>query len=127
MTLSGFPEPLFDGSLSFLRRWRSTRIERLIQQDLAQTENIKNLPLVEHLASLLPERVASSLSINALRQDLEVHFETVKHWLNLLERVYYGFFIRPYSTKLPRGIKKNLNFTFGIGQKWKILDKDLKT
>lgn len=110
MSRSGFPEPLFQNSPTFLGRWRASRIDRLIHQDLFQTEDLKNLPLVEHLVSMLPERVASPLSINSLRLDLEVHFETAKHWLNLLERVYYGFFVRPYQGSLTRALKKEAKF-----------------
>lgn len=103
---SGFPEPLFKGQESFLMRWRSSRLDRLINQDLATTEVIRNLPLVEQLMFLLPERVGSPLSLNNLREDLEVHFTTVKHWMELLERVYYGFFVRPYSKRATRMLKK---------------------
>lgn len=105
-SFGGFPEPLFRGEQSFLSRWRSTRLDRLIHQDLAATENLKNLPLVENLMFLLPDRVGSPLSLNGLREDLEVHFATVKHWLDLLERVFYGFFLRPYSKKSTRMLRK---------------------
>lgn len=106
LELTGFPEPLFSGSKSFLSRWRTNRLDRLIQQDLMQTEQIKNLSLVENLVALLPSRVGNPLSINSLREDLEVHFTTVKHWIDLLERIFYLFRIRCYSKKLPRLMKK---------------------
>lgn len=103
---SGFPEPFLKGEKSFLARWRATRLDRIINQDLSKTEHLKNLPLVENLMFLLPERVGSPLSLNSLREDLEVHHATVKHWIELLERVFYGFTIRPYSSKLSRALKK---------------------
>ncbi len=106
MNFSGFPEPFLRGEKSFLARWRTTRLERIINQDLSKTEHLKNLPLVENLMFLLPERVGSPLSLNSLREDLEVHHATVKHWIELLERVFYGFAIRPYSSKLSRALKK---------------------
>lgn len=102
----GFPEPLFKESVAFLKRWRNARLDRLINQDLAATENLRHLPLVENLLFLLPDRVGNPLSINSLRQDLEVHFETVKHWLELLERVYYGFRLPPYAKKKTRMLRK---------------------
>lgn len=102
----GFPEPLFRAQDSFLSRWRSSRLDRLINQDLASTETLRHLPLVEQLMFLLPERVGSPLSLNSLREDLEVHFHTVRHWMELLERVFYGFFIRPYSKRSARFLKK---------------------
>lgn len=102
----GFPEPLFTAKDSFVRRWRENRLDRLVNQDLGGLEALRNLPLVEQLMMLLPPRVGSPLSINSLREDLEVHFATVKHWLELLENVYYGFFLRPFSPKTGRMLKK---------------------
>jgi len=107
---SGFPEPYLKNSLPFLRKWRSSRLGRLINQDLASIENLKNLSLVEQLMFLLPERVGSPLSLNSLREDLEVHFATVKHWMKLLERIFYGFSIQPYSGRLSRMIKKEIKW-----------------
>ncbi len=102
----GFPEPLFRAESSFLLRWRRTRLERLVNQDLASTEVLRHLPLVEQLMFLLPERVGSPLSLNALREDLEVHFATVRHWMELLERVFYGFYVRPFGKRGSRLLKK---------------------
>ena len=102
----GFPEPLFKKDTTFLKQWRQTRLDRLLNQDLAQTENLRNLSVVEELMHLLPGRVGSALSYNSLREDLEVHFTTVKNWVAMLERVFYGYIIKPYSVKKTRLIKK---------------------
>ena len=72
----------------------------------AALEMLRHLPLVEQLLFLLPDRVGSPLSLNSLREDLEVHFSTVKHWMELLERVFYGFFVRPWSRSATRMLKK---------------------
>lgn len=106
LNFGGFPEPFLRGEKSFLTRWRTTRLERIINQDLSKTEHLKNLPLLENLMFLMPERVGSPLSLNSLREDLEVHHATVKHWIELLERVFYGFAIRPYSARLSRALRK---------------------
>ncbi|MBI2335183.1 MAG: ATP-binding protein [Deltaproteobacteria bacterium] len=103
---SGFPESFFSKDKSISKRWQTNRLDQLINQDLAQTENLRNLSLVENLMFLLPTRVGSPLSINSLREDLEVHHATVKYWLDLLERVFYGFRIYPYAEKLNRALKK---------------------
>lgn len=106
LNYSGFPEPLYKTDKTFLAGWRTTRLDRLINQDLASTEMLRQLPLVENLMFLLPERVGSPLSLNSLREDLEVHFATVKHWMELLERVFYGFFVRPYAKRGSRMLHK---------------------
>lgn len=110
LSFSGFPEPFLKKSPSFLRRWRTARLDRLINQDLAAIENLRHLPLVENLMFLLPERIGSPLSLNSLREDLEVHFATVKHWIKLLERIFYGFSVKPFTGKLARMIKKEVKW-----------------
>ncbi|MBI5300212.1 MAG: ATP-binding protein [Deltaproteobacteria bacterium] len=106
MRFGGFPEPFLKATESFLARWRTSRLERLINQDLGMTEHLKHLPILEQLMFLLPERVGSPLSLNSLREDLEIHHATAKHWIELLERVFYGFAVRPYTGKLSRALKK---------------------
>jgi predicted AAA+ superfamily ATPase len=58
------------------------------------------------LASLLPERVGSPLSLNGLREDLEVSYNTVKRWLDSLHLLYYTFPVRPYHRSITRALKK---------------------
>ena len=58
------------------------------------------------LASLLPERVGSPLSLRALSEDLEVNYLSAKLWLNYLCELYYCYTINPYSRSLKRAIKK---------------------
>ncbi len=50
---------------------------------------VKDLSKMELLVDALPERVGSVLSLNSLKEDLEVSPNTVKHWIEVLEAVYY--------------------------------------
>ncbi len=102
----GFPEPLISQSVRTLNLWQRSRIERLIREDLRDLSRLLELSQVEMLASLLPERVASPLSINSLAEDLEVAFNTVKHWIKYLKELFYCYEIKPFSNSLPRSIKK---------------------
>jgi hypothetical protein len=105
-TLTGFPEPLFSSSEARLRRWRLAHERLVLREDLRDLTRIREIGLVETLVSLLPERVGSPLSVNALREDLGVNFLTVQGWLEALERLYYLFKIRPYSGRLARTLRR---------------------
>jgi hypothetical protein len=50
--------------------------------------------------------VGAPLSVNALREELEVGHDTVTSWLELLERLYYCYRVKPYSRRIARGLKK---------------------
>ncbi|MGI9214953.1 MAG: hypothetical protein ACR2HS_04790 [Gammaproteobacteria bacterium] len=43
------------------------------------------------LANTLPTEVAFILSINSIREDLKVSFETVASWISILENLYFCF------------------------------------
>lgn len=104
--LTGFPEPLFSGSESRLRRWRRARHHLVIREDLRDLTRIRDIGLVEALAALLPERVGSPLSLNALSEDLGVAFGSVRTWVEALARLYYLFELRPYAGRLARTLRR---------------------
>lgn len=102
----GFPEPFLSPEPLDAARWRKNHIETLLREDLRSLENIKNLSALELLVDLLEERVGSPLSQQALSEDLEVSPQTVKTWIELLERFYILFSVRPFLGSLKRSIKK---------------------
>lgn len=102
----GFPEPLLKADERFIRRWHNEKIERMFREDIQEMAIINDLSNMKLLADLLPNRVGSLLSTNALREDLEVSFKAAKRWLDLLESFYYLFRIYPFSTNAIRSLKK---------------------
>lgn len=102
----GFPEPFFAASEERHMRWSLQRNEVLIREDLRDLTQINLLTLVEHLMLLLPARVGSVLSINGLKEDLQVAYNSVRSWLNSLERLYFIFMLQPYSRRINRSVHK---------------------
>ncbi len=102
----GFPEPLMSSSQKILNIWQRGRVEKIVREDLRDISRIVELSKIEMLISLLPERVASPLSITSLRELLEVDYKSVQRWLNYLKELYYHFEIKPWSKNISRGLKK---------------------
>lgn len=105
-TFTGFPEPLFAGRLEQLRRWRRSRRDLVLREDLRDLTRIRDIGMIDHLVELLPERVGSPLSVNALREDVDVAYDTAKSWLQALARLYYLFELRPFAGKLARALRR---------------------
>ena len=103
---SGFPEVLIKQSERFLRRWQLERIERLFKEEVRDLTTIQELSKMKLLIDILPERVSSLLSVNALREDLEVSHKTISYWLEILEWFYYHFRVYPFHLKKIRSTKK---------------------
>lgn len=106
LRLGGFPEPFLGGSDRQARRWSREYRTRLVREDLAGLERIQDLGTVELLAMRLPELVGSPLSINALREDLQVSHKTVTRWLDALERLYALFRLAPFGAPRIRAVKQ---------------------
>jgi predicted AAA+ superfamily ATPase len=106
MEYGGFPDPYFNADRKFSNLWRIGRIEKLIREDLRDLSRLPELSQVEILAALLPDKVGNPLSIQSLREDIEVSHDTVTRWMNYLESLYHHFVIRPYSKRILRSLKK---------------------
>lgn len=104
--LGGFPEPLLRGSQTFAARWRLGYGSRLVREDLRDLETFRDLDKIEHLFDRLPALVGSPLSVNALREDLEVAFATAENWLAALERMYAIHRVAPFGPPRIKAVKK---------------------
>ncbi len=102
----GFPEPLFEGREDLASIWRRGRLEKIVREDLRDLSRLPELSQVEMLVALLEEKAGGVLSVESLRQDLDVAHTTVQRWLNYLNQLYYCYQIRPYSRSVPRSLKK---------------------
>jgi len=106
LQFGGFPEPLLKANMRHWKRWQQERQTRVIRDDLTCLEHVKEVAQLELLADVLPNRVGSVLSINNLRQDLSVAFETADRWIGILENLYFCFRIRPYGLPKLRAARK---------------------
>ena len=103
---SGFPEPLLAATARTHRRWQKERLDRFFREDVRELDAVRDMSSMELLADLLPARVGSPLSLNALRETLEVSHRAVVHWVDVLERLYFLYRVPPYSGRRARGLKK---------------------
>jgi hypothetical protein len=104
--LGGFPEPFFTQSEVESKRWRREYRSRLIREDINSLENIQDLGMMELLSLRLPDLVASPLSINSLREDLQTSHRTCALYIEILERLYFLFRISPIGAPKLRAVKK---------------------
>ena len=106
LKLGGFPEPFLSGDKRSWKRWQNERRKRVLQEDLISMESVREVSQVDLLATSLPERVGSLLSVKNLAKDLKVAFETADRWIQILENLYYCFRIQPWASKKLQSTKK---------------------
>lgn len=102
----GFPEPFLKQNSRTLRRWHREKRSRLFREDIRDLEQVKDISNLQLLGDMLPLKAGSLLSINSMREDLDVSHRAVSNWLNILESFYYCYRVYPYTGKTYRSLKK---------------------
>jgi len=78
----------------------------MFREDIRDLEAIRDIGNMKLMSDMLPTKVGASLSLNSIREDLEVSHRAVTHWMDVLESFYYHFRIYPYTSKKIRSLKK---------------------
>lgn len=110
--LGGFPEPYFSQSEREANRWRLAYGSHIVRDEIRSLETIQNLDGMELMLDRLPVTVGSPLSINALKEDLQVAFETARNWLHIFEKLYAVFRIAPFGAAKIKAVKKEQKLYF---------------
>ncbi|KAA3612513.1 MAG: ATP-binding protein [Calditrichaeota bacterium] len=106
LNYGGFPEPFFQASETETKRWSREYRQRLIQEDLISLEQVREINKLELMMLRLPELCGSPLSLNSIRNDLQVSHKSIAHWLNILEQLYAIIRLSPFGTPQIRAVKK---------------------
>ncbi len=65
---------------------------------------------IETLYTLLPSKIGSPLSVTSLAENLKVSYNTVRSWLDILERFYLTFSVPTWTSKIARAIQKEKKY-----------------
>ena len=117
LNFGGFPEPYLRQDKRFHTRWIRSRRELITHEEVRDLTRIEDLDRLEHLVRLLNPRIASPLSINSLREDLGVAFETVRGWIlrSNASITYTVYRLTASACSVPSNA--NRNTIIGIGPK----------
>jgi len=106
LEFGGFPEICLSGNHRKLRLWQRERLSRLVRDDLRDMHMVRDVSLIELLASCLEKKVGSPLSIQSLRSDISVAHQTLESWITMLENLYFCFRIAPFGSPKIKAVKK---------------------
>ncbi len=106
MSVGGFPEPFLDNDERAARRWRRERFDRVLREDIRDLSPIRNIQLLSLFLDLLRQRVGGLVTLSNLAADIQVSPKTAASWLEVLERMYLVFAVRPFTRSLPRAVLK---------------------
>ncbi len=106
LSLGGFPEPYLKQDKASADRWSSQYLARVARDEIQTLEKVQDVALLELLAYRLPDLVGSPISVNALREDLQVAHKSVVRWLEIFERLYVQFPVLPFGSPKIKAVKK---------------------
>ncbi|MDY6987623.1 MAG: ATP-binding protein [Thermodesulfobacteriota bacterium] len=106
LAYGGFPEPFMRQSERETKRWSREYRSRVVRGELTDLENVQDVGIIEKMVLRMPDLVGSPLSINALREDLQVSHQSVARWITMLENLYMIFRIYPFGAAKIRAVKK---------------------
>ena len=106
LQLGGFPEPFLGGDETEARRWSREYRGRLLEEEVRSLARIQDLSRLEDMMLRLPDLVGSPLSVNALREDLQIAHKTASSWLDALERLFAIFRVPPFGAPRIRAVKQ---------------------
>jgi predicted AAA+ superfamily ATPase len=106
MSVGGFPEPFLSGDERQARRWRRERFDRVLKDDVRDLESVRDIQTLGMFVELLRGRVGGMVVLSNLANDLQIAPKTAAAWLEVVERMYIAFAVRPLSKSLPRAIQK---------------------
>lgn len=102
----GFPEPFANGTMRFLRKWRTLRMEQLLREDIRDITKSVELDQIEALAMILANRSGEQLVMAPLACEVMASEPTVKKWTATLKALYYGFTVKPFYRNIENSIRK---------------------
>jgi len=106
LLFSGFPEPFLKADTAFYHRWQREMVDVLTREDVRDLTRILAVEHVATLMQLMPERVGSPLSLNALKEDIETSHTVVRNAVRAMELTYAIFLLSPFSHRIARAVKK---------------------
>jgi predicted AAA+ superfamily ATPase len=106
LKFGGFPEPFARASTRFSNGWRKQQQERLFRQDLRDLGQIREADQTEILGELLAAQVGQLLNYSDLARQIDASVDTVRRWIDILERLYHCFTVRPWFDNVPKSLRK---------------------
>src|SRR3990167_8776403 len=106
LTVGGFPEPFLLNDEREARRWRRERFDRILREDVRDLVQIRQLSMLDLFLDALRARVSGMITLSNIAQDLQIAPNTAKKWLDLIERLYIAFSIKPLTKNIFRAIQK---------------------
>jgi len=99
-----YPEPA--QLKSDLHTWFDAYMRTYIERDIRQLKQIDNIPALQRLIYLCAGRIGQQINYASLATEVGVNATTIQTWLDLLQKNYVIYFLKPYYNNFNKRIVK---------------------
>ena len=78
----------------------------MLREDIRDLEPVRNIQLLGLFLGQPASQVGGPVVLSNLASDIEISPNTAKSWIEILERMYIVFVVRPFTKSLPRAVLK---------------------
>jgi uncharacterized protein len=103
----GFPDPYSNKNDQYYNMWNATRFKQLIYEEIKSIANLQEIYLLETLAEILKSQAGQMLNRSNIAKKIGVTSQTVSRWINILDRFYYCFAVKPWFKNVTRSLIKD--------------------
>jgi len=112
MTYGGYPKVVLTKDPEMKRTILWDLYETMLLKDVARTFNIDDIGALERLARYLSLNIGGILSYDSVSTALSISFQTLKKYLDALEKSYLILLITPYFTNKSKELSKQPKIYF---------------
>ncbi len=102
----GFPDLYLNHSDQFSSLWQEIRFKQLFHEDIRSQTNLREIYLLEMLATLIKEQSSQLLNYSNPAKKVGVTVQTVSRWIKILDRFYFCFTLKPWHKNISRSLIK---------------------
>ena len=106
LEFGGFPEPFMRRNRRFSVRWADLRMEQLMLDDVRTLTQVHELEQIRLLTEILSRRSGDQLVWSSLAADLSADPKSAKKWTEILEYLYFGFEVKPWTRNVSDSLRK---------------------
>ena len=100
----GYPEPA--QLKNNQHAWFDAYIRTYVERDIRQIKMIDNIPAFQRLIYLCAGRVGQQINYASLANEVGVNPTTIQTWLDVLQKNYVIYFLKPYLNNFNKRIVK---------------------
>jgi len=105
-THGGYPEPFLKRDRRFSLRWRESRFQQLVREEIRELGGVQSLGQLEAAAHWLAEHSGATLVYSSLANDVHVAVDTARRWVDTLGFLHFGFLVRPWFKNVAKSLRK---------------------